>query len=72
MRQSAGLLLKNNLRDQYAGTAEDFRRYIKVRMAGCRMEPAQTLCTPRVSVLNLWPDLPAGGTGAVRVQLLLA
>jgi hypothetical protein len=30
VRQSAGLLLKNNLKDQYAGTTEEFRRYIKV------------------------------------------
>jgi hypothetical protein len=30
VRQSAGLLLKNNLKEQYAGLSEDFRNYIKV------------------------------------------
>ncbi len=30
LRQSAGLLLKNNLKAQYAATAEEFRQYIKV------------------------------------------
>ena len=30
VRQSAGLLLKNNLKAQYAATAEEFRQYIKV------------------------------------------
>ena len=30
VRQSAGLLLKNNLKDSYAGTSDDLRRYIKV------------------------------------------
>ena len=31
VRQSAGLLLKNNLKDHYAATTEEFRKYIKVR-----------------------------------------
>ena len=31
VRQSAGLLLKNNLKAQYAATTEEFRKYIKVR-----------------------------------------
>ena len=30
VRQSAGLLLKNNLKAQYAATTEEFRQYIKV------------------------------------------
>ena len=30
VRQSAGLLLKNNLKAQYAATTEEFRKYIKV------------------------------------------
>lgn len=30
VRQSAGLLLKNNLKQQYASLSEDFRNYIKV------------------------------------------
>lgn len=30
VRQSAGLLLKNNLKGQYAALSEDFRNYIKV------------------------------------------
>jgi hypothetical protein len=30
VRQSAGLLLKNNLKAQYAALSEDFRNYIKV------------------------------------------
>ena len=30
VRQSAGLLLKNNLKDHYAATTEEFRKYIKV------------------------------------------
>ncbi len=30
VRQSAGLLLKNNLKAEYAATAEEFRQYIKV------------------------------------------
>ena len=30
VRQSAGLLLKNNLKEQYAATTEEFRQYIKV------------------------------------------
>jgi len=30
VRQSAGLLLKNNLKNQYASLSEDFRNYIKV------------------------------------------
>ena len=30
VRQGAGLLLKNNLKDQYARTSEELRRYIKV------------------------------------------
>lgn len=30
VRQSAGLVLKNNLRTQYQSTSEDFRNYIKV------------------------------------------
>lgn len=32
VRQSAGLLLKNNLKDHYAATTEEFRKYIKVGM----------------------------------------
>lgn len=44
VRQSAGLLLKNNLRDLYPAMSEDFRSYIKVGPArallgaggGCR------------------------------------
>jgi Importin-beta N-terminal domain len=30
IRQSAGLLLKNNLKQQYAGTPPDYQEYIKV------------------------------------------
>lgn len=30
VRQSAGLLLKNNFKEQYATTAEEYRQYIKV------------------------------------------
>lgn len=30
VRQSAGLLLKNNLKGQYTALSEDFRNYIKV------------------------------------------
>jgi hypothetical protein len=30
VRNAAGLLLKNNLKQQYATTTEDFRSYIKV------------------------------------------
>ena len=35
VRQSAGLLLKNNLQHQYVTTTEDFRNYIKVRRKCC-------------------------------------
>ena len=35
VRQSAGLLLKNNLKQQYAGLTEDFRNYIKVCVLVC-------------------------------------
>jgi hypothetical protein len=35
VRQSAGLLLKNNLKQQYASLSEDFRNYIKVWLCGC-------------------------------------
>ena len=31
VRQSAGLLLKNNLKVNYTCTTDEFRRYIKVR-----------------------------------------
>lgn len=31
IRQSAGLLLKNNLKQQYAGTPPNYQEYIKVR-----------------------------------------
>jgi hypothetical protein len=34
VRQSAGLLLKNNLKAQYAALSEDFRNYIKVSKGG--------------------------------------
>lgn len=30
IRQSAGLLLKNNLKQQYAGTPPNYQEYIKV------------------------------------------
>lgn len=30
VRQSAGLLLKNNLKQHYAGATDELRRYIKV------------------------------------------
>jgi hypothetical protein len=35
VRNAAGLLLKNNLKQQYATTTEDFRQYIKVRVVVC-------------------------------------
>jgi hypothetical protein len=38
VRQSAGLLLKNNLKGQYAALSEDFRNYIKVRPGLCRFQ----------------------------------
>jgi hypothetical protein len=34
VRNAAGLLLKNNLKQQYTTTTEDFRSYIKVRPGG--------------------------------------
>ena len=61
MRQSAGLLLKNNLKDHYAATTEEFRKYIKVRRC---VELAMT-DLPKASCL-LCAGLMAGAKEAGR------
>lgn len=66
VRQSAGLLLKNNLKDQYAGTTEDFRRYIKLALLhaiGNPSKPLRHTVGTNVAVivgvggLPTWPEL---------------
>lgn len=55
VRQSAGLLLKNNLKDQYAGTTEEFRRYIKVGFPRPRLCLLYKEDAPALFTLNsLW------------------
>ncbi|CAL8464616.1 g4151 [Coccomyxa elongata] len=43
VRQSAGLLLKNNLKDHYAATTEEFRKYIKVALLHAIRSPSKPL-----------------------------
>eukprot|EP00884_Botryococcus_braunii_P019984 jgi/Botrbrau1/666/Bobra.0161s0050.1 len=66
VRQSAGLLLKNNLKDQYAGTTEEFRRYIKLALLhaiGNPSKPLRHTVGTNVAVivgvggLPTWPEL---------------
>ncbi|WIA22073.1 hypothetical protein OEZ85_004416 [Tetradesmus obliquus] len=66
VRQSAGLLLKNNLKEQYAGLSEDFRNYIKGDLLHVLCHPervlrhtAGSITTTVVGTLGLsgWPEL---------------
>ncbi|KAF8063844.1 TRN1 [Scenedesmus sp. PABB004] len=66
VRQSAGLLLKNNLKAQYAGLSEDFRNYIKGDLLHVLSHPervlrhtAGSITTTIVGALGLagWPEL---------------
>ncbi|KAK9804853.1 hypothetical protein WJX72_008726 [[Myrmecia] bisecta] len=68
VRQSAGLLLKNNLKDQYASTTEEFRQYIKLAMLHAISSPSKPLrhtVGTNVAVivgaggLATWPELLA-------------
>lgn len=68
VRQSAGLLLKNNLREQYGSTSEDFRSYIKLALLHAighpRKEIRHTVGTTigtvvAASGLASWPELVA-------------
>ncbi|KAF6260222.1 ARM repeat-containing protein [Scenedesmus sp. NREL 46B-D3] len=66
VRQSAGLLLKNSLKEQYAGLSEDFRNYIKGDLLHVLSHPervlrhtAGSITTTVVGTLGLtgWPEL---------------
>ena len=68
VRQTAGLLLKNNVRVAYGGIAEDFRAFIKAALLpvlGHASRPLRhTAGTCAVTIVNLsglgaWPELVA-------------
>lgn len=68
VRQSAGLLLKNNLREQYASTSEDFKTYIKLALLQALADPRQEIrhvvgttvgAIVAAGGLPSWPELVA-------------
>ena len=74
IRQSAGLLLKNNLKQQYAGTPPDYQEYIKVGLHQCGMlvpNGFMRRCTlPQSALAHL--DLAANLRHRPQASLLLA
>eukprot|EP00879_Flechtneria_rotunda_P017533 GHRR01018382.1.p1 GENE.GHRR01018382.1~~GHRR01018382.1.p1 ORF type:complete len:732 (+),score=218.13 GHRR01018382.1:287-2482(+) len=75
VRQSAGLLLKNNLKQQYAGLSEDFRNYIKGDLLHVLSLPqrvlrhtAGSITTTIVGALGLagWPELVVWWSGTLQ------
>ncbi|KAL3146894.1 hypothetical protein ABBQ38_014866 [Trebouxia sp. C0009 RCD-2024] len=66
VRQSAGLLLKNNLKKQYPALPEDYRQYVKLSLLHCIRNPSkplrQTVGTSIAVIVSLgtlktWPEL---------------
>lgn len=66
VRQSAGLLLKNNLKQQYQALPEEYRHYVKLSLLHCIRNPSkalrQTVGTSIAVIVGLgtlktWPEL---------------
>ncbi|KAL0043428.1 hypothetical protein WJX79_004487 [Trebouxia sp. C0005] len=66
VRQSAGLLLKNNLKQQYKALPEEYRHYVKLSLLHCIRNPSkalrQTVGTSIAVIVGLgslktWPEL---------------